>query len=518
MKFIIPTKEESDEKLLSRRSFFSFAGKVSLAAGVTAVTAGCDGNISGGTGWVPEQYNAKGTFPVQVRGRIPIDPNNVAICRDDKKCILCGQCVEVCEKVQTVMGNYNLPLIDSVPCIDCGQCTLWCPTGAITEVDDTDKVIRALLDPTLHVVVQTAPATRVALGEEFGMKPGEDIELLQVAALRKLGFDKVFDTNFSADLTIMEEATELLQRIQNNGVLPQFTSCSPGWVKFCEMFYPELIPNLSSAKSPMTMLGSMIKTYYAKEQDIDPSKIVSVAIMPCTAKKSEAARPEMNGASVLWEKPDLRDVDIVLTTRELARLIKSHNIDLTLLQPANYDRLMSEYSGAGAIFGVTGGVMEAAVRTSYYFITGERPPEPLFNLQPVRGLEGIKEAAVNIPSVGEIRVAVCSGMGNARPVLEAIQNGEKAWHFVEFMGCPGGCIAGGGQPRSALPPSDEIRALRMKALYSKDERATIRLSYENSEIQSIYKQFLGEPCGERAHQLLHTHYQDRSIHFNKKKA
>ncbi|MDR2171934.1 MAG: [FeFe] hydrogenase, group A [Planctomycetaceae bacterium] len=510
---------------VSRRRFLKLASG-SVAGGVVgSVVGGCDINLneigefesSGGNGWIPAQYEAAGNFPVQVRGRIPIDPKNPSITRDDKKCILCGQCVEVCSKVETVMHNYELPLIDDIPCICCGQCTLWCPTGAITEVDDTELLLQAIENPELHVVVQTAPSTRVGLGEEFGFPVGTNVESFQVAALKKLGFDKIFDTNFSADLTIMEEGTELVKRITGTkkAPLPQLTSCCPGWVKYCEYFYPDLIPNLSSAKSPMTMMGAMIKTYYAQKSNINPQKIYSVAIMPCTAKKFEAIRPEMNHAGLKNGNPEIRDIDLVITTRELAKLIKRKNFDITNLPAAQYDSLLSEYSGAGIIFGATGGVMEAAVRTAYHLLAGE-PPKLLFNLEPIRGLAGVKEAKLNIPNIGEIKIAVVSGMHNTHKVLEKIRNGNSGWHFIEFMACPGGCISGGGQPRSAVPPSDAVRTARINALYSADEKSTIRLSYENHEIKTIYKDYLGEPNGNLAHDLLHTHYHDRSNNLTPK--
>lgn len=499
-------------KSMTRRNFLKIMGGLGLG-GVTATVAGCAGTPAGGAGWIPRQYQAPGIWPVQVRGRIPIDPANPSIVRDDRKCILCGQCLEACEKVQSVYGYYDLPVKQDIICVDCGQCSLWCPTAAITERDDINKVVKALTDKNLHVVVQTAPATRVALGEEFGLAPGSIVEGKQVAALKKLGFHAVFDTNYSADLTIMEEATELVKRLQGmeGHPLPQFTSCSPGWVKFCEYYYPDLISHLSTAKSPQQMLGALVKTYYAREKGLDPANIVSVAVMPCTAKKFECQRPEMNSAGVLHGKPGLRDVDIVLTTRELARLLKQTGINLNALADASYDRLMGEGTGAAVIFGATGGVMEAAVRTAYYLVTKEDPPEALLHLTPVRGLQSVKEAAVVIPAAGEIRVAVCHGLRNARIILDEVRAGKSRWQFIEFMSCPGGCIGGGGQPRTSLPPSDEVRQARIASLYRLDGKVyKKRLSYQNEEIQQLYKTYLGHPMSEKAEKLLHTHYTDRS--------
>jgi len=505
---------------VSRRSFMKLAGIKAAGIGGLAIT-GCTGQPTGGEGWVPDQYNATGNYPVSVRGRIPIDPQNLTIERNDRKCILCGQCIQVCDLEQAVMGHYELPLIDFIPCIGCGQCTLWCPTSSITERDDTQKFWDALNDPNVHVIVQTAPSTRVGLGEEFGLGAGANVEGKQVTALRALGVNTVFDTNFAADLTVMEEASELVQRLTTEGAdIPMFTSCCPGWVTYCEMFYPELIPNLSTARSPMGMLGPLIKTYYADKRGLDPEKIVSVAIMPCTAKKYEAARPEMNNAGKKLGKPELRDTDIVITTRELAKMIKQRGINFPALEDSPYDSVLSEYTGGGAIFGVTGGVMQAAVRTAYYFVSGQNPPARIIDLKPVRGLAGIKETAVDIPGFGEVRIAVVSGTANAKQVLDRIKAGTGDWHFMEFMACVGGCISGGGQPKTALPPSDTVRYPRTNALYTIDERATIRLSHENQEIKALYENFLGEPCGELAHKLLHgyhEHYRDRSVHFTAKR-
>jgi len=412
------------------------------------------------------------------------------------------------------MHHYELPLIDYVPCIGCGQCTLWCPTSSIEVRDDTARLWAALEDPNLHVIVQTAPATRVGLGEEFGLPAGANVEGKQVAALRALGFDTVLDTNFAADLTIMEEATELVQRLTTEGTtVPQFTSCCPGWVKYCEMFYPELIPNLSTARSPMGMLGPVIKTYYADKKGIAPENIVSVSVMPCTAKKYEASRPEMNNAGTHLGRPEIRDTDLVITTRELARMIKHRRINLLELEGSTYDDMLSEYTGGGAIFGVTGGVMEAAVRTAYFFITGNNPPPAKLELKPVRGLAGIKDATLDIPGFREIRVAVVHGTANAKRVLEKVLSGEVSWDFIEVMACQGGCISGGGQPRTTLPPSDAVRAARIGALYDIDGREGIlRSSHENPQIKALYENFLGEPCEGLAYELLHTHgsYVDRS--------
>ncbi len=503
------------EKKVTRRAFMKMMGGLGLV-GITASLAGCGAagvtGSAGGEGWLPHQYQGTGTWPAQVRGRVPIDDNNPSIVRDDEKCVLCGQCLEVCKNTQTVYGYYGFPLMDEIVCINCGQCALWCPTAAITERDDTGVVLDALHDPNKIVVVQTAPATRVSLGEEFGLPPGTWVMGQQVAALKRLGFDAVFDTNFTADLTIMEEATELIKRIKGDidKPLPQFTSCSPGWVKFCEYFYPDLFPNLSTCKSPQQMLGALVKTYYAKVKGIDPEKIFVVSIMPCTAKKFEAGRPEMNGSAHYWNKPSLRDVDAVLTTRELARLLKKQGIDLISLPEENYDPLLGMSTGGALIFGATGGVMEAAVRTAYYFITQKEPPAGLLSLTPVRGLEGVKEAAVDIPGVGTLRVAVCHGMSNGRQVLETVRSGKAPWHFVEFMSCPGGCISGGGQPRSSVPPSDEVRKMRIDSLYKVDSKMVLRESHENAEVLALYKNFLQHPMSELAEELLHTSYVDRS--------
>ena len=509
-------KDESQKTGISRRSFIAMTG---IGFGLVTGTTGCDGRPSGGEGWIPVQYEDKGNLPPQVRGRVSISPHNPSIFRDDQKCILCGQCADVCTKVEEVMGNYEFPVVDDILCIGCGQCTLCCPTGAITEKSGIEAMLKALADPDVHVVVQTAPSTRVALAEEFGQPVGTNVEEQQVAGLRALGADAVFDTNFTADLTIMEEAAELVKRMTGklDAPIPMFTSCCPGWVKYCEYFYPELLPNLSTAKSPMGMLSSLIKTFYAKERGIEPKKIFSVAIMPCTAKKFEAVRPEMNNAGVHLGDKNIRDTDLVLTTRELAQLLKIKGIDLMKLVPGSYNNLMSEYSGGGAIFGATGGVMEAAVRTAYFMITGENPPESLYKLEPIRGLSGIKSAELDIPTVGKVRIAVVVGMANANKALAKIKDGSADWHFVEFMACPGGCISGGGQPKSSLPPSDADRIARSNALYTIDEKATLRLCHENQEIKSLYAGFLSDE--HLPHELLHTHhYEDRSKHFHPKKS
>ncbi len=442
-----------------------------------------------------------------------IDTSSPAIVRDSRKCINCHRCVTVCEQVQTVSvltpswrGSevkvspaFDLPLLET-NCIACGQCVMVCPVGALYEKDDVDKVWKVLEDPTKHVVVQEAPAVRATLGEEFGLAPGTLVTGKMIAALRRLGFDKVFDTNFAADLTIMEEGTELLQRVKTGGRLPMITSCSPGWIKFCEHFYPDLLEHVSTCKSPQQMFGAMAKTYYAKTAGIDPKDIVVVSIMPCTAKKFEAQRPEMCASG-------FRDVDYVLTTRELGRMIKEGGIDFLSLHDEDYDAPMGEYTGAATIFGATGGVMEAALRTVYAVVTGENLPD--LNVTPVRGLEGVKEAALEVGGLGQVKVAVAHSMVNARKILDKIRAGEADWAFVEFMTCPGGCIAGGGGP---IPTTNEIRGLRSQALYTDDcEIQVNRQSHENPSIKKAYETYLGAPNGELSHKLLHTHYTKRGI-------
>ncbi len=444
-----------------------------------------------------------------------IDELSPSIVRDNNKCILCRRCVAACAKTQgvfaigmqnrgfkTQVGSEFGKSLNDVACINCGQCIAACPTGALTEKDATKEVWAALNDPDKYVVFQTAPAVRVAIGEEFGLPIGTRCTGKMVSAIRRLGADKVFDVDFAADLTIMEEGTELLNRIKNGGVLPMITSCSPGWIKYCETFYPDFIPNLSTCKSPNQMQGAVTKTYFAKQNDLDPRDIYVVSVMPCTAKKFEIARPEFG-------RDGYRDVDANLTTRELARMIRQAGLDFVHLPEEEFDDMLGESSGAGVIFGVTGGVMEAALRTVVDVLTGEDMPR--LEYADVRGLEGIKEATVSVNGT-DIKVAIVHGTANAAKLLNAIRAGEKTYHFIEVMGCPGGCVTGGGQPivdartRYYVDP----RAARAAATYSEDESMAIRKSHKNPAVQKLYAEFLGEPNSHIAHELLHTTYVDRS--------
>ena len=443
--------------------------------------------------------------------RVPIEQDNPSICRNEALCIKCGMCKEVCTAQIGVHGTYSLADTGGKAiCIHCGQCSNVCPVDSITEVYEYPAVRAAVKDPDKVVIVSTSPSVRVALGEEFGMSKGEFVQGKMVALLRALGADYVLDTSFAADLTIMEEASELIQRIsKGNKPLPQFTSCCPAWVKFAETYYPELLPNISSAKSPIGMQGPTIKTYFAQKMGIDPEKIINVALTPCTAKKFEIRRSEMNAAGKKLGIPTMRDMDQVITTRELALWAKEEGIDLCSLPDSDYDSLMGEASGAGAIFGNTGGVMEAALRTAYAFITGKEPPQALLNLQPVRGYDGIREASLDVGGI-TVNVAVVYGTANARKMTERIKSGAKQYHFVEVMTCPGGCIGGGGQPKDIMADADETRKARIAGLYRHDANIELRSSYENREIKQLYEEFYGQPLSELAEQMLHTVYSDRS--------
>ena len=452
---------------------------------------------------------------------VTIDELTPSIIRDTSKCVLCGRCVERCKNAQgigilgfenrgfrtIVAPAYNRSMKNS-PCILCGQCVNVCPTGALMEKSEIDKIDQAKKEGK-YIVVQTAPAVRAALGEEFGMPIGTSVTGKMVAALKRLGFDKVYDTNFAADLTIMEEATELLHRIKEGGQLPMITSCSPGWVNYAEYFYGDLLGHLSSCKSPHEMEGAIIKSYFAEKKGLDPKNIFVVSIMPCTAKKYEKERPE--NAS----KDGLKDVDCVLTTRELARLIKRSGIDFRRLPDEEFDQdLLGEYTGAGVIFGVTGGVMEAALRTAYFIVTGKE--HELITFKEVRGFDGLKEAEIDLNGT-KIKVAVAHGMKNAKPLLDDIRAGKSPYTFIEIMGCPGGCINGGGQPfvKPCFLPNEDDNILdtykekRAKVLYSEDEKQVLRQSHRNTQIQQLYKDYLGEPNSHKAHELLHTSYHAR---------
>ena len=440
-----------------------------------------------------------------------IDDLSPSIVRDNSKCIHCRRRIATCQNVQKIsaigMGKrgfkstvgpaFGVSLVDS-PCVNCGQCIEACPVGALHEKSEIDKVWAALADPEKFVVVQPAPAVRASLGEEFGLPIGTGVTGKMAASMRRLGFDKVFDTDFGADLTIMEEGTELLNRIKNGGVLPMITSCSPGWITYCEKFFPEFIPNLSTCKSPHEMTGAIIKSYYAQKMNLDPAKIFVVSVMPCTAKKQEAQRPQLvtNG---------LADVDAVLTVREYARMVKTAGIDFVNLEDEDFDSILGESTGAAVIFGVTGGVMEAALRTVYEVVTGKKLEKLEFN--DVRGFEGIKEASVDLNGT-VVNVAIAHGTGNAEKLLKAIKNGEKNYTFIEIMCCPGGCITGGGQPivNATKQAAVNVKALRAKVLYDEDAAKAKRKSHENAEVDQLYKEFLGEPNGHKSHELLHTSY------------
>lgn len=445
-----------------------------------------------------------------------IDTSAAHMIRDNSKCILCRRCVAVCSEVQGigVIGANNRGFATEIgsafgmglgetSCVSCGQCIAVCPTGALQEKDCTSEVFAAIADPSKHVIVQTAPAVRAALGEEFGLPIGTNVEGKMAAALRRLGFDRVFDTDFSADLTIMEEAHEFLDRVKNGGVLPMITSCSPGWVKYCEHYFPDMTENLSTCKSPQQMFGAIAKSYYAEKMGIDPKDIVSVSVMPCTAKKFEIGREDEAANGV-------PDVDISITTRELARMIRKARIRFLDLPDESFDEPLGLGSGAGVIFGATGGVMEAALRTAVETLTGEELPKLEFH--EIRGTAGIKEATYHVADM-DVKVAVASGLGNARELLKKVKSGEADYHFIEIMGCPGGCVNGGGQPQQPgyIRNTVDIRGLRAKVLYDSDEANTIRKSHENPAIKELYATYLGEPGSEKAHHLLHTSYVKRSI-------
>ncbi len=446
-----------------------------------------------------------GAMPKQI-----MDTSSPSIVRDSSKCILCRRCVTVCQQVQGVGALFPVDRgfetavvpamkkdLNDVACVMCGQCVSVCPVNALYEKDSTKAVWKALADPTKHVVVQTAPAVRVAIGEEFGMPAGTRVTGKMVNALRQMGFAKVFDTDFTADLTILEEGTELLGRLKKGGTLPMITSCSPGWIKYIEHFYPELLPHLSTCKSPQQMFGALAKTYYAEKEGVDPKDVYVVSIMPCTAKKFEAEREEMSA------NPGIPDIDAVLTTREAAKMIREMGVDFANLPDNQFDEPLGISTGAAVIFGATGGVMEAALRTVYEVVTGDTLEN--VNFTDVRGLIGVKEATVQVGDI-PVKVAIANGLTNARQLMDKVAAGTADYHFIEIMCCPGGCIGGGGQP---IPTTDAIREARMKAIYDEDEALVIRKSHENPAVKALYEEFLGEPNSHLAHKLLHTHYTKR---------
>lgn len=456
-----------------------------------------------------EYFIRDNPFSHKTRG-LGKDYSTPSLFRDPDKCVLCRRCIDACSVVQGVnalglinRGNEAMvvptlakTLADSA-CVMCGQCIHACPVGAIGEVEEIDKLLAAIADPDTVVVTQIAPAVRVAIGEEVGMATGDMPMEVFAAGLRQIGFDYVLHTNFTADLTILEEGNELLKRLKEGGTLPMFTSCSPGWINFCETFYPDLLDNLSTCKSPQQMFGALAKTYWADKMEIDPAKIYSVSIMPCTAKKFECSRPEMNDSGY-------RDVDLVLTTREIGRLFRMSGIDFDKLEGSGFDSWMGKYTGAAVIFGASGGVMEAALRTVYEVVTGQTLENVNFDI--CRGITGVKEAEVDLNGT-VVKVAIANGLSNARKLMDQVRAGESPYHFIEIMACPGGCIGGGGQP---ITKANKKRVERIEQIYVEDEACAIRKSHENPEVTTIYEEFLHEPLGHKSHELLHTHYHNKN--------
>ena len=439
--------------------------------------------------------------------RVPIECDNPSIQRDEEKCIKCGQCKNICQDYIGVHGTYTLEETgDKAVCINCGQCANVCPVSSIHETYEYQLIQEEMKDPDKIIIFNTSPSVRIALGEEFGMADGSFVEGKMVALLRKLGARYVLDTNFSADLTILEEGTELIRRLtKQTKPLPQFTSCCPAWVKYLEIYHPDMRDNLSTAKSPIGMQGPTVKTYFAKKMNLDPTKIVNVAVTPCTAKKYEIRREEMCDAGKYLGIEGMRDMDYVITTRELAKWAKEENIDFASLEDSSFDPLMGEASGAGVIFGNSGGVMEAALRTAYEIMTGQSAPADLLAYTPVRGLDDVKEASVEINGM-TVNIAVIFGTKNASEFIEKMKTGDKQYHFIEVMTCPGGCIGGGGQPKDIKYQGDILRAKRIAGLYNRDQSMTLRKSHENPEIKQLYAEFYQEPMSDLAEEMLHTSY------------
>lgn len=452
-------------------------------------------------------------LPLDVR--VAIEKDNLSIVRNEELCIKCGQCKNICEEKISVHGFYNLKdTLDEAICINCGQCANVCPTNSITERYNYEEVKNIIANNDKVVIVSTSPSVRVSLGEAFNMEPGTFVEGKMVTLLKKLGFNYVLNTNFAADLTIMEEANELVKRIEERKSLPQFTSCCPAWVKYVETFYPKYIPNLSTAKSPIGMQGPTIKTYFAKKMGIDPNKIINVALTPCTAKKYEINRKELNSASKYLDNKDLKDMDFVITARELVKWTNEAKIDFSSLEDSEYDNLMSLASGAGILFGNSGGVMEAALRTAYNIITKKDPSDLLLEFNPVRGFEDVKVGAIDIDGL-KIKFAAISTTSAARRFLKHLEDSKEEYHFIEVMTCPGGCIGGGGQPKELLFKDKELIKKRMQGLYKKDKEIDLKVSYKNKEIIELYKDFYEKPLSKLAEEMLHTSYVDRSNDLKK---